>query len=284
MNKRKGQLTLEFIGTALIFAIIAGLLALSVLEPNSRILQQSEDFQKNLEAQEITSEIITTSGADENADENWGEGDDLISFGLAYENEEFMTIKREKLQALNSIDDPSDPGDKVTYQRFTDLTGAENQYQFNFTWFPTVETFDHFEKETPPEEPDIREPTGIRYDDADDRVHYGNTSILGESYYYLVASQDGIYTDVYINDSWDFRGIEPIQTGEESDLMPSDTELILIQNRDKKPGTMIIFERNEREFGAQRDPDAATFKFNRYATYIDDDVEHHPMRMEVFVW
>lgn len=282
-NNRKGQLTLEFIGTALIFLTIMAMIAVSVMEPTSTVTDQSEDFQKNLEAKEITTEIITTTGLNTDGNEDWRQGDELQSFGLADSNNEFMTIKEEKLDGLNSFNDPGGSG--ISYSDdFVDLTDADNQYQFNFTWFPTVTTFDSFRKVSPPQEPFIREPTGAQYDSAGDRVHYGNTSLMGNTYNFLVTSQDGEYSDVYINDSWDFRGIDPISQGEESSILPGELSVRVIQNQPDKPGTMVMFEGHEKRFGAQRDVGAATFKFNRYAVYVDDNVENHPMRMEVYLW
>lgn len=282
--KFKGQLTLEFIGTALVFILIIGLIGVSVLEPSSSITKQSNEFQKNLEAKEITTEMLTTPGNTTSGSPNWGPGDNLDTFGLADSNEEFMTINRTKLTALKSINNTGSAPNKLNYSEFVDLTAANNQYQFEFTWFPTIETFENFQKESPPQEPFIREPTGAQYDNANDRVHYGNTSLLGDNYYYLVTAEDGKYQDVYVTDSWDFRGVNPIQQGDEAGIMPENLTIRVIQNQRNKPGAFVMFERHEKTFGAQRERNAATFKFNRYGVYIDDDKENHPMRMEVFVW
>ena len=282
-RKLQGQLTLEYLGTLLLFITTLGVLAFSILEPVDAFKDQTGDYQKNLEAKRITDELITTTGINTSNDREWRQGDDLKTIGLSETGNEFLTVKSDKLKALNSINNPQSPGNKITYNQFTNISGINNQYLFNFTWVPTIKTFKNFQKESPPQKPFIREPTGSDYDTADDRVHYGNTSLNGTEYNFLVVSHNLNYDQVYINTSWDFRGVNPIETGQTNNL-PGNMRLKIIQNLEKKPGAILIFERHEKTFGATRDPNAETFKFNRYPIYIDDQIDNHPMRIEVLVW
>lgn len=255
------------------------IVGMTYLEPASNFADRSDRLQQNLEAQEVTSEMMNSEGSPT----DW-ETDNVESFGLAAENEKLLVLDRDKIKTLNSLDDPEQSGEDLGYNQFVAMTGVENQYLFNFTWFPTVTTFENYEKNEPPEEPYIREPTGVtEYGNADDKVHYGNATLEDQIYKFLITSQNGEYQDVYISQSWDFRGVEPIQKGQTKGILPDNLDLEIIQNQPDQPGTMLIFRKNLRQFGAQRDRSSRSFKFNRYGM-INDGEQKHPIRVEVTVW
>lgn len=303
----KGQLTLEFLATMILFLAALGLVALTMIEPISELREESESHQVTFEAQEISSKILKTPGINETGSENWSPEEDLKSVGIA---EDFLRVNQTKLNFLQNRSeiDGDEADEEITYEEFRESEDLNNQYQFRFTWLPTVNTYRTFQKEDPPQggkeyEPWIIEPSddgqGEGGDDyvsqAEDRIHYGNTYINREEYRFLVAEFDGNYDTIYKTDDHDPEGldrwhfslprVEKLEVGNKTEMGGQEFEVKSINNLDQKPGALIIFkDTRKKRFGAPMDPGTSTIKHNRYATLVDDQKENHPLRIEVFAW
>jgi hypothetical protein len=145
----KGQINLEFLASALVYLLALGV----VLTVSSEILPNFDDSSEkaslNTEAYEVTTKMLTepgystASGGTTDWDQTASTVNSVSAFGLTNNSEEFLQVERNKIQALESFT-PYSPSGKINYSDFKRITGAENQFLFNFTWKPIVDTSDSF--------------------------------------------------------------------------------------------------------------------------------------------
>lgn len=277
----KGQINLEFLTAALVY--VAGLGALITLGSGA-LPEFSSDLDRgnaNLEARQITTQMLSDTGFEEyDNTENWYLNDDRVrettSFGLS--NGEYFEVDREKLERIQT-NNPSSGENYFNYSQFLEVKDTNKQFNLVFRWMPIIHTSDSFIRENPPEEPNIQEPSSTRYENADNRVHYGSKILNGETYYFLVTAQDGSYTDLYVSSNWNFGGIEHINTGDSFNLHGDEFLIRNLQNRDKQPGSIVILSQELKEFGADPDSDSNTIRMDRMAILEDE-----PLRVEVLAW
>ena len=171
----------------------------------------------------------------------------------------------------------SNPGDAKAEARFKDISEAKNQYRFEFIWMPTVQTTESFLRTNPPENPNIVEPSDSSYQEADNRIHYGEVTLEGQSYKFLVTAHDGVYDEAYISNNWGFQTEDPYQTNEEIPGVPF--EIDSFQNRDQRPGSLLVLREQIKTFGANIDSDSIVTTLQRFGT-----LEGEPLKMKVWVW
>lgn len=276
-TNRKAQINLEFLAAAIFYILALG----TVLTASSQILpqysQEADKASLNLEGRSLTNQLLTEKGAHEH---NGGGTDwetntdtiqDTVSIGLA---SDFLKIERDKIEALSTV---SLSGQKMNYSHFKQVTGVKNQYRFKFIWLPTVQTNQNFIRTNPPSDPNIREPTTNSYDNADNRIHYGNVTLYGSSTKFLVTAHNGVYDTAYLSDDWDFRNSPPRQENEELPTHPF--EIYSFQNRERQPGSLIVLNQTIKNFGASIDSDSIVTTFQRFGV-----MEGEPLKIKVWVW
>lgn len=278
LKNSKGQINLEFLAAAGFYLIALG----AVITAGSDILpqysQEADQASLNLEARSLTNQMLSEPGT-----HNFGSGgtewefnsstvQSTNSIGLA---SDFLELERDKINSLSTI---SLSGEDLNYTRFKEITGAENQYRFEFMWMPTVQTNGEFTRTQPPESnPDIAEPDYSGYEDADNRVHYGEVTLEGSSYKFLVTAHNGVYDTAYVEDDWDFENELPINARQ--NIPDAPFEIHSFQNRARQPGSLVILNQTINTFGATRDSDSIVTTFQRFGT-----MEGEPLRIKVWAW
>jgi hypothetical protein len=278
----KGQSTIEFLGSMFLFlvAVVAALVVMS--DRVGDFVDDADESSRNVETYRVTNTILTASGSHSYGmgGENWEKNSSTISeidrFGLA---QDYHVINRSKLDAAI--------GPEFNNTQFSSVTNLDNEYFFNFTWFPVVETSESFTRTFPPNAtPDIEEPGG-NYSNAENRVHYGSFRLDGSNYTFLVVGFEGVYDTVYFDSSgsWNFEDEDRREVGDNIVMDGKNFTIEKIQNRRRTPGASFILSRPLGSFG---DPpsftDTERLKLNSYASLAMEDTEREIVRMEVFAW
>lgn len=276
-KKSNGQINLEFLAAAGFYLIALG----AVITAGSDILpqysQEADQAALNLEARSLTNQLMTEPGSHnfDNGGNDWEYNSSTVqnttSLGLA---SDFLELERDKINSLSTV---ALSGEKLNYTRFKEITGAENQYRFEFMWMPTVQTNGEFTRTRPPSNPDITEPEYSTYEDADNRIHYGEINLEGDSYKFLVTAHNGVYDTAYIEDDWDFENELPINAKES--IPDAPFEVHSFQNRARKPGSLVVLNQTINTFGASTDSDSIVTTFQRFGV-----MEEEPLRIKVWVW
>lgn len=276
-RNHKAQINLEFMAAAGFYILALG----AVVTAGSDILPQySQEVDKsslNLEARSLTNQLMTEEGFHSNGSggNNWEKNTDTIqrteSIGLA---NDFLELNRSKIQSLETV---NRNGQKMNYSSFKEITGVENQYQFKFVWMPTVQTSESFIRNSPPSSPPIEEPNTGSYSRADNRIHYGEVTLEGISYKFLVAAHDGVYDTAYVGNDWNFQGESPVQKNQ--DISSAPFEIYSFQNRERQPGSILILNQTINTFGANVDSDSIVTTFQRFGVMEDE-----PLKIEVWTW
>jgi len=282
----KAQVTLEFIGTFILFLLaVVGILALTVDEL-PQFNNYAETAEKNLEAKTTTDLLLTSPGVDGDGNFDWEENPSNVETpGLASEN---MVVSRDKLDSLQTMGD-----ENYNYTSFVNDLGLDYDYNFEFKWFPIVETHRNFIRNSPPNNPNIREPNTDFYNQSDNRVHYGEIKLQDQDIRFLVTAYSGAYNTTYVvNGDWDFSDADPYGEGDtpvalqESEEVDQNFTIENIQNREDKPGASLVLGSDLGEFGRNRQASQGNIeKLNRYPLLEDGgDSDVEIMRMEVLVW
>jgi hypothetical protein len=276
-RKRKAQINLEFLASAGFYILALG----TVLTVGADILpqysQEADKASLNLEARSLTNQLVTEKGTHNyNAGgTDWESSADTISnttsIGLA---SDFLELERDKIEALSTV---SQTGQDMNYSHFKEVTGAKNQYRFKFIWMPTVHTKDYFIRTNPPSNPDITEPDNPSYNSADNRIHYGEITLEARSYKFLVTAHDDVYDRFYISSDWDFQNDVPRQKNQEISGTPFEVQSF--QNRERKPGSLLVLNQTINTFGASIDADSIVTTFQRFGV-----MEGEPLKIKVWVW
>lgn len=276
----KGQINLEFLASAMLYLLALG----AVVAASSAVLPSfSQETQKaglNLEGRSTTFKILTEQGSHSFASggTDWEFNNttraNTESFGLSTGND--FEIARDKINALQTVGE-----DYFNYTQFRKVVDVENQYRFNFTWFPIVQTENSFTRGSPPDsDPDITEPSHPAYPDVDNKITYGSTNIGGQDYYFLVTSKNDNYNATYVSDSWDFSGSFPKSEGDTiSPYSGVQYRVESFQNRDDDKGAVLVLSKHLKTFGANIGEASPVISFNRYG-YLEGE----PLRIGVQVW
>lgn len=282
----KAQVTLEFIGTFILFLLaVMGVLALTA-DDLPQFNNYADTAEKNLEAKTTTDLLLTSSGIDEDGNFNWEDNPSNVDTpGLASEN---MVVNRDKLDSLETIGD-----ENYNYTSFVNDLDLDYNYNFEFKWFPIVETHRNFIRNSAPNFPNIEEPNTDFYNESDNRVHYGEIRLQNQDIRFLVTGYSGTYNTTYVADGdWDFSDADPYGEGDippalqESAGVDQNFTIESIQNREDKPGASIVLGSDLGEFGRSRQTSEGNIeKLNRYPLLEDGgDSDVEIMRMEVLVW
>ncbi len=286
---RKAQVNLEFLAAALVYLLALGVLMTVGSGALPDIAETTQIASLNLEARQATTQMLTTSGYHEysGGGSDWQSNDNTINsitaFGLAENGPsgpKFMELDRDKIERLKTFDHLVS-GEYLNYSQFKTVTKTDNQFQFNFTWMPIVNTQDSFVRGNPPSSPSIIEPTSAYYSSSGNIVHYGEEIFNGSIYRFLVTSHDGIYDAAYVSSNWDFTTGVLVNPGDSFNLYGGQAgyRLVSFQNRRKERGAMVVLGQNWKTFGPRVDSDSTVIRFQRYAALEDE-----PMRIEVLSW
>ncbi|MFP4229523.1 MAG: hypothetical protein ACLFRK_00100 [Candidatus Nanohaloarchaea archaeon] len=276
----KGQTTLEFSGSFLFFLAVLVAVLTVTLSDIPQFNTYAGTTEKNLEAKKTTDLILNSEGRHSNGSggtdwENHPEDTEML--GLASEE---MRIDRSKLAMLET----AEPG-HYNYSNMVEDLGLEHRYSFNFTWHPVVETHRNFVRGDPPSDPDIDEPNSGYYSNAQNRIHYGETTLEGQDIRFLMAAFDGSYNTTYVTTfDWDFSA-DPKTEGDTFTAGGRTFTIEKIQNRDRRPGASIVLSSHLKHVG--RSPDAAEgtrAKLNRYPLMEDSSSSTDVVKMEVLTW
>lgn len=275
--ENKGQINLEFLAAAGFYLIALGALITAGSDILPQYSQNADRASLNLEARSVTNQLMTEkgthnySGGGSDWESNANTIQNTTSIGLA---SEFLEIERDKLNGLSTI---SRSGEEINYTRFKDITDAKNQFKFEFIWMPTVQTIQSYVRTNPPDNPNITEPSNPSYQEADNRIHYGEITLEGQSYKFLVTAHDGVYDEAYISNDWGFQTEDPYKTDEEIPGVPF--EIDSFQNREQKPGSLLVLREQLKTFGANIDSDSIVTTFQRFGT-----LEGEPLKIKVWTW
>lgn len=272
----KGQSTIEFLGTSLMFIALLGTIMVVASDTIPLFDNEVEEAELNMELHGVTNSLLTNPGST-GSSTNWEQNPENTQvLGLA---DKVGEVERSKVEAL---DDDSSSDSVLNYTRFRELTDVENQYRMVFTWYPMVETYKTFTRSNPPDK--ILEPTRDAYMDDGNTVHYGSAMINGREMKFLVTSHDGVYDTVYYSRSWSFRDAEPHVVGEVVNMQGQDFTVRRFQNRDEDPGNLVIFSSQIKDFGAPQAQSSTVVKLNRYAVLQDIESDSFPVKIEVLAW
>jgi hypothetical protein len=272
----KGQSTIEFLGTSLMFIALLGTILVVASDTIPLFDDEVEEAEINAELHDMTNSLLTSPGRTDTSP-NWEQNaDNTQVLGLS---ESVGEVERSKVGAL---DDDSSSDSIINYTEFRELTGVKNQYRFIFTWYPIVETHKTFTRSNPPDK--ILEPTLTEYSDDGNTVHYGTAMINGRNMKFLVTSHDQVYDTVYISNTWSFRGSQPHVRGEVVDIQGQQFTVQQFQNRESDPGNLVIFSSQIKDFGAPQAQSSTVVKLNRYAVLKDIESGDFPVKIEVLAW
>lgn len=294
----KAQTTLEFIGAFMFFAIaIVGVITLTVDEI-PQFHSYADTTEKNLELKSTTDLLLTTEGfhTSGGGGSDWENNPEYTDTPGLVSDE--MHIDRGKLETLETVVQPGDEDEYYSYESMREDLDLEYEYNFYFTWFPIVETHRHFTRTRPPNgsapnEPDIEEPADEdeedKYNQADNRVHYGQIQLENTDLMFLVTAYDGYYNTTYVSTSWDFSDrntyAEGEIPGELQNLGGHDFVIESIQNREDRPGSSIVLRTHLKEFGRNTETAEGNIeKINRYPVLDDPRSSNEIVRMEVLAW
>lgn len=283
---QKGQITIEFLLSTLFVLIILSTLLFFSADRVADIEDVSRPAEVTMEARRISTHMITSSGHHTfgNGGDDWEKNgstlENIDSVGLA---SEFHVLEREKIENLTSYS-----SDGLNYTVFRRVMENENQYRFIFTYLPVVHTSESYIRGSPPEYPNITEPQSSEYISSGNNVRYGDLTIGGIKYNFLVTSHGGTYDTVYRNrhtsDRWNFTDSPTFQVGQEMELDNRNFTVRTIQNTDQKSGSMVLLSRQFKIFGPSFDATSSIEKMNRYAVLNETGTDLQPVRLEVFAW
>lgn len=272
----KGQSTIEFLGTSLMFIALLGTILTVASDTVPMFDNEVQEARLNMELHDVTNNLLTNPGST-GSSSNWEKNPGATQvLGFA---DQMGEVERTKIGAL---DDDSNSNNLVNYTEFREITGVENQYRFIFTWYPIVETYKTFTRSEPPSK--ILEPTIEEYTDDGNTVHYGSAMINGHKMKFLVTSHNQVYDTVYISPTWSFRGSQPHVRGEVVTMQGQQFTVKKFQNRAEDPGNLVIFSSKIKDFGAQQAQASRVVKLNRYAVLKDIGSNDFPVKIEVLAW
>jgi len=286
MRDVKGQVTIEFLLSTIFVIIVLSTLLYFEAENVSRVDESYLPAEVTMESRRISNAFMSSSGSHSFGpggstwEKNASTLENINSFGLS---SDFHVIERKKVENLTSY---SEKG--LNYSKFRELTGVSNQYRIIFTYLPIVHTSEKFTRGSPPEFPNITEPDNSDYISAGNNVRYGDFTIGGKQYNFLVTSHGGEWDTVYRNrdlvSGWNFSDTSNINEGSVLTLDSRDFTVRSIQDTEEKGGSMIVFSRQFKVFGPSFDATANIQKLNRYAALNETGTGLQPVRMEVFAW
>ncbi len=279
----KGQSTIEFLGGLFLFliALVGALTLMSDQVPE--FTEDVEQSSHNMEIYRLTSNMMTESGRHTfgAGGTNWEKNSSTVAattqFGLA---DDYKLLNKEKVDNLSTTGVNS-----LNYSQFREINSLDHQYFFNFTWFPIVETSNLFTRTEPP--PGIDEPNDDpQYSNSENRIHYGNFTIDGLEYPFLVVAFDGVYDTVYFDTDRDLNFFEENKRKPGGTVFMNGTEFTLekIQNRERRPGTSVILSTHLKSFGPNSEGTEVRTKLNRYASLNATETDTEPVRIEVLSW
>ena len=280
----KGQSTIEFLTGLFLFliALVGSLTLMSDQVPE--FTEDVEESSQNMEMYRLTTNMLTKSGRHNFKDggTEWEKNSSTVGnttqFGLA---EDYFVLDKDKIDALSTTGQG-----KFNYSQFRDINDLDNQYFFNFTWMPIVESSKSFTRTQPP--PGFNEPDDDpAYSNAENRVHYGNFRIAGDEYPFLVVAFNGVYNTVYFDTNRDYNFFESNKRklGETVKMNETEFKVEQIQNRKRKPGTSVILSTHLKSFGANLDgARGSRTKLNRYASLKAQGTDKEVVRIEVIAW
>lgn len=278
---RIGQLNIEFLAAAGLFILtLVGLITSGGVLPDYS--SGMDRMELNLESKTITDKLLTEPGyhsygsGGTNWENNQSTMNDAEAIGIASDHH---VIDRQKLESLETVTATGNTG--LNYSRFRNISGATNQYSFDFVWIPTVQTNKSYIRGSPPPIPGFTEPDQSSYTTADNRAHYGKVVLNSQQYNFLVTAHNGQYDTVYVRQNdWDFdatTGTQPYTVGDT--VQENGFLLREIQNRENDEGAMVIISQEIKEFGPTGSTDESVVTLDRFAV-----LEGEPMRVEVEAW
>ena len=145
----KGQINLEFLSSALVFLLALGALITIGSDILPSFSEQLTVSSTRMEAYTLSSQLIEETGFTESGGSQWSKTDsrvrNLQRVGLVKNQNQSQYISEQKINRLRSIDIGLS-GEYLNYTEFKDITGAKNQYLFNFTWKPILYSSESFIK------------------------------------------------------------------------------------------------------------------------------------------
>jgi len=284
--KFKGQVTIEYLLSTLFVIIMLSTLLLLSVDRVPEIDEASNPAEVTMEARRISSMMITSPGSHSygTGGSKWEKNSSTLlnieSIGFATD---YHTLDRDKVENLTSYS-----SDGLNYSVFRNLTDIDNQYRFLFTYMPVIHTPESYRRNNPPEDPNITEPQSSDYDSSGNTVRYGDFTIGGTEYNFIVTSHNDVYDTVYrnrhSNQRWDFTSSPRFEVGEEIKLDGRNFTLRTIQNTERKSGSYFLVSRQFKQFGPSFDATASIQKLNRYATLNETGTTLQPLKIEVFAW
>jgi len=276
----KGQATIEFLAAMILFliVIISSVTLISGDIPEFR--DDLKESNKNLEIYSLTQRILTTPGYHNNQSGGTEWEDNIRStqeMGLATEH---LVLEKEKIDALQTTGK-----NKFNYTQFRNLNDLNNQYNFEFTWYPIVETSNSFTREYSPGFITGPEETDSDYNNAENRVHYGTFTINSNNYRFLVTAHNGVYDTVRISPNWNFEAKTKLNIGDTYLIEDNNFTIERIQNRERKPGASVVLKNELKSFGPSSEGvSQSVTKLNRYAAMKAPGTDTEPVRVEVLAW
>lgn len=280
-NYSKGQITIEFILSILLFIIILTTLLLLVVDYVPELESNNERAKVNMEARRLTSMLLTSSGMNETGDSEWESNPNTVEdIGLA---SRYHVVEKDKLDAMSTRSNS-----KFNYTQFLNVTGVKNEYRISFTVLPIIDTSNTFGKTNPPEDPNITEPTNSDYINAGNQIRYGSMLMGGNTYNFLITSHSNEYDTMYQNrdavSGWNFTGASKYVKGDQVPMGGREFEIKSFQNKGSEKGTLVVLSRPIKTFGSTLVVDSTIVNLNRYAVLKQPGANKQPLRIEVFAW
>ena len=285
-EKSKGQISLEFVTATLFFIIILVGIIFLAADFVPEIRESNERASINLESRRMTSMILSSPGHHSfgSGGAEWEQNSSTVNsvdeFGLATD---YHVVEMEKVMALETIGE-----DAFNYSQFREVMDVDNQYRFEFTVLPVIDTSSQYLRTNPPKDPAIVEPNNTYYSTSGNDVGYGDLRIDGVRYNFLTTSHDSFYDTLYVENQtgndWNFSESTRYREGDDLNLGGEEYTIRSFQNRGDDTGTVVILSRQLKSFGSSFDVDATVEKMNRYAVLEAEGYDRQPLRVEVFSW
>ena len=282
----RGQVTIEYLLSTLFVIIMLSTLLLLSVDRVPEIDDASEPAEVTMESRRVSSMLITSPGSHSygSGGVSWEKNSSTLSnvesVGLATD---YHVVDRDKVQNLTSF---SSAG--LNYSVFRGTTDIENQYRFLFTFMPVIHTPESYTRNNPPETPNITEPQSTEYDSSGNTVRYGDFTIGGTEYNFILTSHNGEFDTIYKNrhsgGRWDFRSSPKFSPGEEMKLDGRNFTIRNMQNTERKSGSVTVLSRQFKSFGPSFDATASVQKLNRYSAMNETGTSLQPLKIEVFSW
>lgn len=117
------------------------------------------------------------------------------------------------------------------------------------------------------------------YTSSGNRVRFGRGRIGSTYPHFLAVSHDGEYDRIYVSNTWNFEGRNPVAERESFSFQGETFRLNTIQNTGQTKGNAVVLQQHLKSFGPEPAEQSTVITLERFASYRGE-----PLKMEVLSW